>query len=160
MIERSLSDSGLAALIAREGSSAAMYRDSTGLPTIGVGHLLTKDELASGKIQIKGQTVHWRGAGLSKRQIADLLDQDTDAVETAVNTLVTVPLDQNQFDALVSFIFNVGVGAFTHSTLRCKLNTGDYAAVPTELRRWKYSAGKIVFGLIDRRETEAAQWQS
>ena len=65
-----------------------------------------------------------------------------------------VPLNQNQYDALVSFTYNVGVGAYCGSTLVRKLNQGDYTGACNELRRWVYAGGKRVQGLANRREAE------
>lgn len=156
-MNKTLSDAGLRALIQREGARGRMYHDSAGLATIGVGHLLSRDEQATGTLAIRGHPVAWR-TGLTKRQIAALLDQDAAAAEDAVNALVTVPIDQDQFDALVSFVFNVGISTFKSSTLLRKLNRGNYTAVPQEMKRWIYSAGRVVAGLIKRREREAEQW--
>lgn len=117
---RQMTSQGMRALIVREGSRNKMYHDAAGLPTIGVGHLLTRSELTSGKIIITGKPVHWR-AGLSDKHITALLDQDNDIAEQAVNDLVRVPLTDNQFDALVSFVFNV---ASVHlSARRCCANS-------------------------------------
>lgn len=157
MINRDLhlSDSGMKVLIAREGSRTHLYYDAAGLPTIGVGHLLSKSELSSGKIHINGYDVRW-AKGLSKNDIAQLLDKDSRAAQNAVATMVTVPLNEHQFDCLVSFVFNVGIKAFANSTLLKKLNAGQYDAVPAQLRRWIYAGGKPV--LKNRRESECAQW--
>jgi lysozyme len=140
-----------------EGFETQVYRDVAGLPTIGVGHLLTQDERSSGKITINGQTVRY-GNGITKQQVYDLLDQDLDRFEDAVNKRVKVPLEQNQFDALVSFSFNVGIGAFKNSTLLKRLNKRDYAEVPNQLRRWNRSGGQVVRGLVNRREHEIQLW--
>jgi len=102
-----ISENGIKKLMEWEGVKSKIYPDTAGLPTIGVGHLLTKDELHSGKISILGKPVHYRD-GLSEQQIRDLLKQDIVSREAAVTNLVRVPLTQNQFDALVSFVFNVG----------------------------------------------------
>ena len=74
--------------------------------------------------------------------------------------MVKVPLNQNQFDALVSFVFNVGNNAFRDSTLVKVLNAGHFDQVPTQLRRWIRDNGKIVKGLINRREKEIALWNT
>lgn len=154
---RQMTAHGMKALISREGSRAKMYRDPAGLPTIGVGHLLTRSELQSGKIKIGDDFVDWRN-GLIDEQIMQLLDQDNNIAEKAVNDLVQVSLTDNQFDALVSFVFNIGVGAFKRSTLLRKLNAGDYDSVPVQLRRWIYSAGRPI--LTGRREAEVLQWKT
>jgi lysozyme len=135
------------------------YLDSGGAPTIGIGHLLTRSERTSGKIVIGGQSFDYRD-GLTEQQCWDLLDQDLDGAESAVNGAVTVPLNQNQFDALVSFTFNVGDGAFRGSTLLKLLNQGRYAEVPTQLRRWVRDNGHVVQGVINRREKEIVLWST
>jgi len=140
-----------------EGVRNAVYDDAAGLPTIGVGHLLTQDELDSGTIEINGQVVEYRH-GLSDQQVLDLLSQDLVGFVKAVDKAVQVPLSQNQFDALVSFAFNVGTGAFEKSTLLKVLNQGQYDQVPGQLRRWVKADGKTVDGLVNRREKEIALW--
>lgn len=140
-----------------EGLRTHVYLDSGGEPTIGIGHLLTRDERASGKIWINGQPVRYAN-GLTEKQCWDLLDQDLDIAESAVNDRVIVPLTQNQFDALVSFAFNVGAEAFRKSTLVRVLNQGQYDQVPTQLRRWVRDNGSVVPGLVNRREKEVSLW--
>ena len=140
-----------------EGLRTHVYLDSGGEPTIGIGHLLTRDERASGKIWINGQPVRYEN-GLTEKQCWDLLDQDLDIAESAVNDRVIVPLTQNQFDALVSFAFNVGAEAFRKSTLVRVLNQGQYDQVPTQLRRWVRDNGSVVPGLVNRREKEVTLW--
>ena len=153
-----LSDKGKRLLAQWEGTRLRLYKDSAGLPTIGVGHLLTKSELSSGKIIINGVTVRYAN-GLSKQQALDLLGQDVKFAEQAVNSGVKVLLNQDQFDALVSFTFNVGAGAFTGSTLLKLLNQGRYDQVPTQLLRWVRAGGRVVQGLINRRNNEIRLWR-
>lgn len=131
-----------------------MYRDSAGLPTIGVGHLLTKDELRSGRIKDDD----WRD-GISQATLDALLADDLGSAERAVGGCVIVPLDVNQFDTLVSLTFNIGIHSFARSTLLRLLNGGDYTAVPGQLRRWVWSAGVRDPILVGRREDEIAQWE-
>lgn len=83
-----------------------------------------------------------------------LLRHDLAWCEDAVNDNVKVPLTQNQYDALVSFIFNVGAGAFKRSTLLRKLNAGDYAGAANEFPRWNKGGGRVLRGLVRRREAE------
>ena len=142
-----------------EGLELNEYLDSGGAPTIGVGHLMTRSERMSGKIIINGKGVVYR-KGLTVQQCWDLLDQDLDSAEATVNSMVKVPLNQNQFDALVSFVFNVGNNAFRDSTLLKVLNAGHFDQVPTQLRRWIRDNGKIVKGLINRREKEISLWNT
>jgi len=134
-----------------------VYSDSKGLPTIGIGHCLTKSELSSGKIIIKGIPVKY-SQGLTDQQIDDLYDQDHRFAVDAVNKHVKVTLTDNQFAALTSFVFNIGASAFANSTLLRKLNQGLYSEVPGQMRRWKYEDGRISQGLINRREKEIQLW--
>jgi lysozyme len=152
-----MSQHGLDLLTQWEGCELKVYNDSAGLPTIGVGHLLTKSELMSGKISIGGVPVKY-AAGITLQQAQQLLAQDLDPAEAAVNGGVKVTLNQNQFDALTSFTFNVGVGAFTASTLLRLLNQGQYAQVPEQLMRWTRAGGRVVQGLVNRRQNEIKLW--
>lgn len=146
-----------------EGVREKMYVDPAGYPSIGIGHKLTEQELKTGLIIIVGTPHPWR-KGLSMPLIEALEDQDNDFAEAVVNEHVKVPLTQDQFDALFSFAFNVGAKQFIDSTLLKKLNAKDYAAVPTQLRRWVYrkdkKTGKRVVdkGLSNRREAEIKLW--
>ncbi len=72
---------------------------------------------------------------------------------------MTVPLTQNQFDALTSFTYNTGEGAFSRSTLLKQLNAGNYNAVPGEMGKWVYGGGRRLQGLVNRRAAEAATWR-
>lgn len=154
-----LSTRGRLFLKEREGLRTNVYPDSGGAPTIGIGHLLTKSERASGKIMINGVRMRY-APGLTEVQCWALFDKDVAPAEYAINTLVIVPLSQSQFDALVSFTFNNGIGAFEGSTLLVLLNQGFYDQVPTQLRRWIHDNGKVVQGLIVRRAAEVALWNS
>lgn len=142
-----------------EGLELNEYIDSGGAPTIGVGHLMSRSERMSGKIIIKGKAVVYRN-GLTTDQCWDLLDQDLDSAENTVNNAVKIGLNQNQFDALVSFVFNIGETAFRTSTLLKVLNAGNFDQVPTQLRRWIRDNGKVVKGLINRREKEITLWNN
>jgi lysozyme len=152
-----MSQNGLELLTQWEGCELKVYNDSAGLPTIGVGHLLTRSELTSGKITIGGVPVKY-AAGITQQQAEQLLAQDLDPAEAAVNGGVKVTLSQNQFDALTSFTFNVGVGAFSSSTLLRLLNQGQYAQVPEQLMRWTRAGGRVVQGLVNRRQNEIKLW--
>ena len=141
-----LSEEGLAKLMEWEGCILHIYKDAAGLPTIGVGHLVQKNEDYT--------------KGITKEQALELLRSDLIRFEHEVNDTVTVPLDQNQYDALVSFAFNVGCKAFRDSTLVKKLNAGDYDAVPDELMKWTRAGGKRCDGLVSRRRNEVALWMA
>ncbi len=81
---------------------------------------------------------------------------DLTEAQSAVRRLVKVPINQNQFDALTSFTFNVGSGNFQSSTLRRLLNEGDYTGASNEFWKWRRSNGKIAGGLVRRRADEKA----
>ena len=153
-----MSTDGLDLLKQWEGFESKVYKDSGGLATIGVGHLLTKSERTSGAIVINGLPVQYAD-GLTDQQVLELLSQDLRPAEQAVTNGVKVGLDQNQFDALVSFTFNFGRGAFSGSTLLKVLNQGQYDQVPDQLRRWNKADGQVVQGLVNRRENEIKLWK-
>ncbi len=144
-----MSTNGLRLLKEWEGCRLQKYRDAGGKWTIGVGHLLTKEELMGGKYD----------DGITELEAMTLLAADLRPAEGAVNSAVTVDLRQHEFDALVSFTFNVGAGAFRKSTLLRKLNNGKYEDVPAELRKWVRAGGKRYHGLAVRREKEIALWK-
>ena len=119
-----LSDSGISLLKRLEGFSARMYRDSAGKPTIGFGHLIVPgDGVAPGDI-------------LEDVQATGLLRRDVQKAVNAVNQAVSVELNQNQFDALVIFVYNVGAGAFHGSHLLQLLNQGDFVGASNQLLLW------------------------
>lgn len=95
------------------------------------------------------------GMTITKEQAEDLLLKDLVRFENAVHRLVKVPLTQNQFDALVSFTFNVGIGSLQKSTLLRLLNEGKYDQVGPQLMRWNKAGGKELPGLTRRRRAEA-----
>ena len=168
-IKMKTSDNGLIFLEEVEGKDNHVYPDSGGEPTIGIGHLLTKSERASGKIIIRnelGVTQVKYSQGLSDGQVYDLLRMDVAIAEKKINRNVVsgmfknVYLEQFQFDTLVSFTFNVGVTAFCQSTLLKRINGGDFKDVPYQLRRWVYDNGKKIRGLVKRREAEVALWKN
>lgn len=147
---------GINFLKQEEGCRLKMYLDSAGLPSIGIGHCLTKDELRSGKIMCL--SVDWH-TGLTEVQVEELLRRDLFEAEQAVDTNVRVALTAPQYHALVSFAFNVGKDAFAQSTLVKQLNNKQYDAVPTQMRRWIYSGGKRDPILVARREREIELWK-
>jgi lysozyme len=121
-----------------EGFRAQAYRDIKGNLTIGYGHLVQPGESF---------------ATLTREEGLSLLHADIAFAERAVQALVLVPLKQEQYDALVSFVFNVGWKQFSDSTLLRKLNAGHCCAVPDEMRRW---TNKGNAGMIARRKAEIA----
>ena len=139
---RHISRQGLDLICRFEGFSPIIYMCPAGYPTIGYGHLITEAN--------KEQFLD----GVDEDEALDLLRQDVIVAERAVLRLISVPLTQGQFDALVSFTFNLGGGALQRSTLRRKLNRGDYDAVPTELMKWVWAGGRKLKGLVARRRSE------
>ena len=100
----------------------------------------------------------YKGLTITEAQAEAALIHDAREAETAIKRLVKVPLTDNQMGVLVSFVFNVGIGAFGSSTLLKKLNAGDYDAVPAQLARWNKNDGKAMAGLTNRRAAEAGLW--
>lgn len=133
-----------------EGCKLTAYPDpgsKNGEPwTIGYGH--TSD----GFLKVE------KGLRITQDVADGALENDLNEIAAAVERLVKVELNDNQFGALVSFTFNVGVGAFSKSTLLKKLNAGNYDAVPGELARWNKNDGKVMAGLTNRRAAEAGLW--
>jgi lysozyme len=127
------------------------YFDPAGVPTIGWGHIktVTAADVRAGKT-ITESEAQW------------LFEQDLDEAERAVRKYTKVRLNQNQFDALVDFVFNLGAGAFARSTLLKLLNKGDYDGAAGQFVRWNKAkdpkTGKLrpLRGLTIRREYEAA----
>lgn len=99
------------------------------------------------------------GDVISQGRAEGLLRDDLAARGPQVEKRVSVPLTQNQFDALVSFVYNVGVAAFHGSTLRAHLNLGDYAGAAAEFPRWNMAGGRILPGLVVRRADERALFE-
>lgn len=154
-----ISDNVINKLMLWEGVKNKPYPDSRRLLTIGAGHLLTKSELSSGRINIGGVWVRYSG-GITNKQIGQLLKQDLQVRDVALTRLLTAAVNQNQYDALLSFVFNVGIDAFRHSDLLELLNQNWYDAVPTQLRRWNKAGGKKDKGLVNRRNYEIELWNA
>lgn len=132
------SQAGIDAIKDYEGVRLKAYDDGVGVWTIGVGHT-------------KGVK---RGDVITMDQVDEFLRADLQEAEAAVRLNVKVPLEQCQFDALVSFVFNLGAGAFKGSTLLKKLNSGDYDGAADELLRWNKAGGRVLAGLTKRRISE------
>jgi lysozyme len=139
-----ISDVGLQLIKAFEGKHNNGYLCPAKVWTIGYGHTGT----TFGSPTPQGQII-------TDAQIDELLKQDMKRFEDAVLNTVKVPLTQNQFDALISFTFNVGAGALASSTLLKLLNQGKYVEVPAQFLRWNKGGGKVLAGLVRRRQSEA-----
>ena len=125
------------------GNHYAAYLDPVKIPTIGWGH--TNHHGRKFKMGDK-----W-----TRQECDEEFLKDMRIFEKGVRDLVKVPLSQNQFDALVSFSYNVGTGALGKSTLLKKLNAGDYKGAAEEFKKWNKAGGKVLKGLTRRRESEA-----
>jgi len=95
-----------------------------------------------------------KGDVITQVQALDYLKQDVKKFATSVNQLVSVPLNQNRFDALVSFTYNLGASALARSSLLRKLNAREYEAAAAEFDKWVYAGGRILPGLVNRRKAE------
>ncbi len=122
VVPLTVSAAGRAFIKRQEGLVLVPTPDAHNTKTIGYGHQIQPGEDYSG--------------GITEGKASDLLDQDLVSREDAINNNVTVPINQNQFDALADFIYNVGIGAFKNSTLLRILNTGDYAGAAQQFDVW------------------------
>lgn len=129
-----------------------------GYLTIGVGHLLTQQELIIKSVMIGNQPIPWE-KGLTQEQVEVLLEQDLIPREIELDRVVP-PMPQNKYDALVIFVFNIGVPRFLESTVLRDLKQGLFDAIPSELRKWNKSGGKKNPSLVTRREAEIAIWNA
>jgi lysozyme len=145
--DRSLSEAGAEFIAGFEGFSARLYEDIAGNCTIGFGH-----QVHPGKCD--GSEPKEFRDGITRKRGLKLLQEDAATAADEINRSVTVRLNQTQFDALVSFVFNVGTGAFRDSTLLRRLNNKRYEDVPKQLNRWVFAGGEKLDSLIKRRKAE------
>jgi len=96
---------------------------------------------------------------ITEQEALTILVADVQTAERAVLRLITVPLTNGQFDALVSFTLNLGGGALQRSTLRRKINRGEHADAPAEFMKWVWAGGRKLKGLVKRRAAEAALYR-
>ncbi len=132
------SDSGISFIEEWEGCELASYQDGGGVWTIGVGH--TKGVKS-------GQTI-------TQLQADQYLVDDLQPVNQTLNSVVTVSVNQNQYDALSSFTFNLGSDELEGSTLLKLLNQGNYQGAADEFPKWDHDNGVVVQGLLNRRNAE------
>ena len=135
-----VSTQGLNLIEQSEGFRSTVYKDTSGIPTIGYGHRITHGE----------SYPH----GITKAQAEALLLRDVAAAEAAVTDLVKVPLTQPQFDALVDFAYNLGAGRLAASTLLRDLNAGHYLLAAAQILLWDHTGSEVSSGLKRRREAE------
>ena len=137
---------GLELIKKYEGFYSKPYLDPIGIPTIGYGATYYPNKV---KVTMKDKP-------LTEKQASDLLVQMLKVYENQVALLVRKPITQNQFDALVSLSYNIGSGAFKNSTLLKKLNAKDYAGAADQFLVWNKGGGKVLKGLVRRRDAERA----
>jgi len=142
------SEAGIALIKRWEGERLTAYLCPANVWPIGVGHTAAM-----------GDPKPVSGMKITAEESTAILRRDLSRIEKDVEAAVNVPLNQRQFDTLVSFVFNVGIGAFRKSTLLKRLNSADYDAVPTELIKWTRVGGIVNQGLVNRRKAEADFWR-
>jgi lysozyme len=143
------SANGVAFISKWEGFSGTAYMDDNDGYTIGYGHLIKPNES------------HLINATLTKAQALDLLQADAGMAEATVRGQVSAPLNQNQFDALVSLIYNIGSGNFSGSTVKKRINAFDTPERIAEAwQRWNKDDGHFVQGLANRRKAETELYAS
>jgi lysozyme len=145
-----MSKEGVEALLQKfEGCKLKAYRCPANVCTIGYGHT----SAAGTPTVIDGMTI-------TQQQADDILSRDLQQYEAAVTMMVHQPLTQHQFDVLVDFAYNAGVGNLKSSTLLKKVNAAQFDDVPAELMKWNKGGGKVLPGLVRRRQAEGAWWVS
>lgn len=142
-----LSAGALAAIAGFEGYRSTAYNDGVGVQTIGYG----TTRYASGKAVMAGDKI------TPDRALIELA-ANADEHQKRLARCITVPLAQREWDALVSWAYNVGTSAACNSTLVRKLNAGDYTAPCTELPKWNKAGGRVLAGLVKRRAAEAEMY--
>ena len=145
-----ISDKGIQLIKHHEGVCNKPYRDCVGLLTVGVGHLIGDG---------KSLPESWNKL-FTTEEVDALLKQDLVRFERGVQKLLPVPLTQNQFDALISFSFNLGLGVLQRSTLRQNILRKDFKGAAEEFLKYVRAGGKIVKGLVTRRNDEKALFES
>ena len=138
------SDKGLALIKSFEGFSARPYLCPAGIPTIGYGATYYPD----------GRRVTMQDRPVTEADATAMLRSMLASYEAGVTRYVQVPLTQGQYDALVSFAYNLGLAALKSSTLLRLLNARNYAGAAAQFARWNRAGGKVLPGLTRRREAE------
>ncbi len=133
------SEAGILLIKSFEGCRTVAYQDAVGVWTIGYGHTIDVKE----------------GMTITQHQCDVMLEVDIETYENYINKYVIVSLTQNQFDALVSWVYNLGPTNLRNSTMLKVLNAGKYEEVPYQMQRWNRAGGKVLKGLVVRRTAEA-----
>jgi lysozyme len=144
-----VTEEGLALIRRFEGFRGVAYRCPAGVWTIGYGH-----SSAAGPPEVRP------GMRITEAEARAILARDVERFAAGVRGALTRELAPAQFSALVSFAFNVGIGAFRGSSVLAAVNAGDFAAVPDRLQRWVKADGRVLPGLERRRKAEAELFAS
>ena len=134
-----ISQDGLSLIKKFEGCELKAYRCPANVLTIGYG--ITKNVTENMEI--------------SQEEANEMLNEEITEYEEYVNNMVKVPLEQNQFDSLCAWVYNLGPTNLEKSTLLKLLNAGDYHLIPSQIKRWNKAGGETLKGLIRRREAES-----
>jgi lysozyme len=138
-----------------EGVARRPYLCPANYWTVGVGSMLYPEQIALRDSRQLFQLKVEDDRPWADDEIDQLFRHDLRRFERGVTRLIDYPLSQNQFDALVSFAFNLGNGSLQASTLRRKLNRGDVEGASNEFKRWVRAGGRVLRGLVRRRQMEA-----
>jgi lysozyme len=144
-----ISQEGLDLIKKFEGCELKAYQDSVGVWTIGYGHTKGVEE----------------GQEITQDEAEDMLASELDEYEGYIRDMVECDLEQNQFDALVAWVYNLGPTNLRSSTMLKRLNKKDFDDVPNQIKRWDKAGGKVLAGLVRRREAESLlfegkEWQN
>lgn len=136
-----MSANGLKALMQREGVRLKAYQDQRGIWTIGVGHT-----------SMAGPPSVFRGSTLTEQEAEDLFARDVQKYTTGVNDAIKKTPNQNQFDAMVSLCYNIGVGGFTGSSVVHRYNLGDYQGAADAFLMWEKPASLVSRRIAERKQ--------
>jgi len=139
-----ISQDGLKLIKKFEGCELKSYQDSVGVWTIGYGHTKGVEE----------------GQEITQDEAEEMLASELDEYEGYINDMVECDLEQHQFDALVAWVYNLGPTNLRSSTMLKRLNANDLEDVPNQIKRWDKAGGKVLAGLVRRREAEALMFQN
>ena len=138
------SQDGLKLIKKFEGCELKSYQDSVGVWTIGYGHTKGVEE----------------GQEITQDEAEEMLASELGEYEGYINDMVECDLEQHQFDALVAWVYNLGPTNLRSSTMLKRLNANDLDDVPNQIKRWDKAGGKVLQGLVRRREAEALMFQN
>jgi len=139
-----VNDKALEIIKAFEGFSSVPYLDPIGIATIGFGSIW----------DINGDRITMRHVPINNDEATELLRKEVHHVEAAIKKLISAELTENMFSAIGSLTYNIGTGNLQRSTLRIKINRGKYLDAADEFPKWRRAGGRILKGLVRRRQAE------